>query len=197
MVRDFFINACILIASVSLGNLVFRTPKIYSRKNKIIVGLMSGMLGIILMLFSVRVNETVRADFRNIAIILSTFYGGPIASIGTGLIIGLFRVAYFGKTLSSIVALINAIVLGIGCGLIPYLKIEKWKKWMLVTFLCLVGTSVSLSILIKDKVLLQNVLWQYWIGTGLMSSIMFYYSDRVITLICFIITLRRMPPLIF
>lgn len=180
MAKEFFINACILIASISIGNLFFNSPKINSNKNKLIVGFLSGILGIILMLFSVHINETARTDFRNIAIILSSIYGGGIASISTGLIIGIFRVVNFGISMSSVIAMVNVTVLGIGCGLISQLKIVKKKKWTLATLLCLTISTISLSIILKNTSLLLTVLLPYWVGTSLLSLIMYFYTERLI-----------------
>lgn len=181
MLKDLFLNACILIASISIGNQIFNAPKNDSSKNKIIVGLMAGILGAILMLFSVHINKITFIDFRYLAIILSSLYGGIIASMSTGLIIGIFRVAHFGINTSSEIALSNIIVASIGCGLISNLKIIRWKKWTILTLFILTVSSIGLFIALKNRSSLFDVLLLYWVGTSIMSLVMYFYIERLET----------------
>ena len=99
MIMDFFVNACILITILSLGNQLLINKEITPSaplKLKLFFSSMSGLLGIILMFYSVPVSPGVIIDFRSTAIIISAHYCGMGSAIFTALIIGLFRLLYGG-----------------------------------------------------------------------------------------------------
>lgn len=178
MIKDLFINGCILIAAISLGNQIFKEKEPASG-NSWLKGLLAGSLGIMLMLFSVHLNNNIIIDFRNIAIIIAAVYGGPLASILSGLVIGLFRLFYFEINPASVVGLINAIILGFGCGLLAKQSIARLKIWFQITAFCLFISTLSLTLLLKSQVF--NILPPYWLGTILVSSITYYYSGHLET----------------
>lgn len=178
MVRDLFINAVILIAFVSIRYNFFRDSGISTpvrTRDKILCGLYSGVLGIILMLFSVHATPSVILDYRNLAIVFAAIHGGVGTVMITGLLMGLFRVIYFGISTVSIVALMVAVIDSIGCGLIAHHVKKPKKKWIWCVIWCLTIGSIAFSILIKDHALLMEILAYYWIGTTLVSLLLYPY----------------------
>ena len=98
MVLDFFLNACILITFISITHIFFKNKDInnnFSLTLKIISGVSSGLVGIILILYSLNITSNVIIDFRYIPILLNAIYGGFFPTIVASLVIGIFRLLYF------------------------------------------------------------------------------------------------------
>ena len=184
MLRDLFINMLIEISFISIGSQLLKKYEIgssSSTKIKVITGILTGILGITVMMFGVHVDESTILDFRNVIIALAAINGGTIPVIICGFIIALFRVAYFGVNSSSILGVISAIVIVIGCSLIAKLKIKTTNKWIYSTLYNLVFSSVAFIILLKDKINLSSFLLIYWSTTCLVSLVIAFYSDYWLT----------------
>ncbi|WP_242855692.1 LytS/YhcK type 5TM receptor domain-containing protein [Ruminiclostridium josui] len=88
MLSDLIINAAILISFLSIANQFYkdRDKEIQSRfLFKICTGLVCGILGILLMWYSVRIQNVTLVDFRNIATLLATTVGGSTAAVISGI----------------------------------------------------------------------------------------------------------------
>ena len=180
MITKLFINSCILITFISLSYIVILNKNISlntSFFSKVLVGAWSGLLGILLMLFSVPINSDVMIDFRYLAILLCTFSTGMIPPIIASIIIGGFRVLHFGVTISSLVALIDALLIGIGFGVISSIKISRKTKWIISIIYLLLITSFSMTIIIKDVSVLYIVLIGYSVAIIIVSYFVFKYTQ--------------------
>ena len=178
MLKEFFINACILIAILSLGNQILLNKEITPSaplKLRLFYSLMSGLLGILLIIFSVQVTPGVIIDFRNIPIILSATYCGMGAAIFTALIIGLFRLLYAGLSYSSIVGAITALIIGISCGLIVKKVMSSVKQWLYMISIILILTSIGLYLLINNELIFIKAIISYWIIISMGSTLVFFY----------------------
>lgn len=183
MIKDLFSNATIMFTFITIGNrFIFKEHKVREKSSfqlKLIVGIMTGFVGCILMLYSVRVESSVIVDFRNVAIVLAAISGGFTSAIITSLIIGTFRIVYFGSTISSIVAFIIAVTMGIICPFITKRKMSLIKKWGYATLVCTVIGSIAYAILVRDS--LAEILIVYWIGSFLVTAVLYKYVDRLRT----------------
>lgn len=184
MLHDLFINATIMITFITLGNQFFlkhRELDQYSSTHlKILFGLINGILGCVLMIYSVDVVPNVIVDFRNMPIILASIFGGYTASIGTSLIIGAFRILYFGVTPSSITAVVAAIIMGIGCPFITSKVKSVKKQWEYTVLFCTVVGSIALISLVKDSAPLTKLLASYWVGSIIVAGILYSYVNNII-----------------
>lgn len=180
MITKLFINSCILITFISVSYIFILNKDISDNKSffsKVLVGAWSGLLGILLMLFSVPINSNVMIDFRYLAILLCTFFEGMITPIIASVIIGGFRVLYFGVTGSSLIALIDALFVGVGFGIISSTKISRKIKWINSIIYLLIVISFSMIILIKDLDMLYKVLIGYSASIIIVSYFMFRYTQ--------------------
>lgn len=178
MLRDLFINTTILISFISLASQLFRKYELNlsnSIKHRIIIGLLTGSLGVLLMLFSVRIYDKTILDFRIIAIVMSSVFGGVLPAIICGSIIALFRVIYFGFNLSSIFGVVIVIVSTIGCIFISKIHIRASRKWIYSILFSLAFSSIIFTILLEGKINLQDFLSTYWVTTLIVSVIIYYY----------------------
>ncbi|WP_367903462.1 diguanylate cyclase [Paenibacillus sp. PL2-23] len=143
--QDLIANFAIVTAYLFLVNQVIlrkqhkNLPSSYQLKLQ--VGFMAGILGIILMVFTVKMNGTY-VDFRQIAIILAAMFGGIIPAVLSGLIIGGVRLLAFGEvTTPTIVAAANTLVIAMMLGMIGRSSMSFWSKWTWSLLVCSVMTS--------------------------------------------------------
>lgn len=182
MVQDLFLNATILITFITIANQIITHRNFnvnQSIKFKTAFGIGNGILGCILMSNSVTILPNIILDFRNIAIILSSIYGGIISSIITGLLIGLFRILYFGLTTSSIAAFIVAVLTSVITGFISKKEKSLLKKWL---YACLIGVilgTIAYIILINDIKLLMVLILAFWIGSFMVVLFLYKYINNL------------------
>lgn len=182
MLNDLFLNGAIVIAVISLGNQLLLEHDINpsaSWKLRIFFSTMAGILGILLMVNSVQIMPGVILDFRNIAVILSAVYCGFLPSIITALIIGLFRLLYAGLSFPSIGGAFIALILGIVCGLVSTMQVNKAKKWTYMTLCILIFPGIMFAILIKDHVLLVTTVFSYLASTSIVSTLVYFFTQYI------------------
>lgn len=184
MVKGLIINAAISLSFLLLGNHFFEENELSadgSYKTRILNGIINGILGCVLISFSVELTPTFIIDFRQIPIILAASYGGWIPAIISGTIIGIFRMIYTGINHTAVIGAITAEVIAVGCAFISLIHIPQQKKWTIMTVYCLVEAIIVYKLLIKDPVLLTQVLLYYSVGLIILSSLVYYYSNYFIT----------------
>jgi diguanylate cyclase len=180
MIKQLFINSCILITFISIfHNFVKNKDAKYNSSIhfNILIGAFSGLLGILLMLFSVQVTPKIITDFRALPILLSALYGGTWPPIAASIIIGTFRILYFGVSETSIIAVIVILFMGIGFSVIHLIKKQRKNKWVYSIIYTLIVNSIPMIILIKDSMLLLKVFTAYSVSTILMSYFIFKYTE--------------------
>jgi len=182
MLQDLFHNATILIAILSIQNQVFKNKEISPSspfKTRVLFGLLSSFLGMLLMINTVEIMPGIILDFRNIAIVLSATYGGYIAVILTSVIIAIFRFLYFGCNFNSVVGLMAALIIGLGCLFIIKIQLSKKNKWIILTIFTLVISSFAFFIILPDRLLFQKILLVNGIGTSCISYLVYQYVDHL------------------
>jgi len=178
MLKDFIVNAALLVAFISIINQIFRNSGLNSSlpaKYRILSGGIFGLLGITLMAFGVRLPSNMILDFRNLAVFLSAVGGGCLSTATTVLIISICRLFFYGINKPSITAIIVIVVLAIVFCAIVKLKIEKKYKWVFSIGISEVVSTIAFSILIKNSELLQEVILYYCISFTTISFILYYY----------------------
>lgn len=148
-----------------------------SNKIKVVIGIVSGILGIALMLFGLNIGENTIIDFRNVIIVLAALQSGAISAIICGIMIAMFRIVYFGINLSSIFALALVIIIVSGSILISTFKIKQSHKWIYSTVFNIIFSGIAIGILIKGKVNVFNFLLTYGALTSIVSAATYYYSN--------------------
>jgi diguanylate cyclase len=179
MMKTLIINMSFIISFVSVGSQLFKNHELNNSSpvgKKLMIGLVTGMLGITLMIFGMNISNTV-IDLRHVAVVMSAVHGGTIPVIISSLMIAIFRIAYFGINVSSIMGVVLAIIVAIGCVYIGRLKIKDYRKWIYSTIYNLTFSSIIIFMLIKDKVDSSNVLPAYWVTTCIISYIVYNYVD--------------------
>lgn len=180
MIFEFFFNACVLITFISISHLFFKDKEVPNNNSlnlKIIVGLCSALLGITLLLNSVAVESNIIIDFRYIPILLTAIYGSVLSTIIASIAIGIFRVLYFGVSEPSIIALIAALLIGIGFSIIAKITLLRKNKWILSIIYLVFVTSISFFIVLKVSITFLKVTAIFCIGNLCVSYLIFIYTE--------------------
>jgi diguanylate cyclase (GGDEF) domain len=183
VIYEFFLNACILITFISVIYIFFKDKDItnnFSISLKIISGLSSGLLGIILLLYSVHVTSNIIIDFRYIPILLTAIYGGFLPTIIASIAIGVFRVVYFGISEPSILAFITALLIGVGFSFICSLKLSIKSRWFLSIIFLIFIFSIALLIALGISRTFFEIMAIYCIGNVSVSWIILIYAENLI-----------------
>ena len=122
MLFDLLINFCILFTFAVLSYWPFQD---YARSNfpfpkahPYIIGVMAGFAGYILMESSILVADTIIIDARHVLVVIVGIFGGPIAPIISGLIMGVSRMCILDSSITTnILAGLDTIVIGIVVGI--------------------------------------------------------------------------------
>ncbi|HHY26599.1 MAG TPA: diguanylate cyclase [Desulfitobacterium dehalogenans] len=180
MLKDLFINMTILITFISLITQLLKNYSLEENNSfpiKIFFGFLSGVLGIILMLFTLPVDENTIIDFRNIPIIMSAVFGSTLTVYITGIMIALFRLMFFGFNTAALLGVVTAIINTVGCWLIARAALKIWQKWAYSTFFVLFASSITLTYLLKDKSDFLKIMLIYWCSHALVSAITYWYLN--------------------
>jgi len=172
VLQDLFVNAAILIAFISLLQQFFKDKAVgagWFNATKLQIGLVTALLAVLLMVYTVQVTDTIIMDFRNIPIIIAAVYAGLPAAILPAVAIGVFRIINYGISMASIIACLIAISIGLGCGLIALMNISRKMKWIYSVLFALLNSTVGFSLVLKSSPILPQLLLFYSLGFILLA----------------------------
>ncbi|MCX7614442.1 MAG: GGDEF domain-containing protein [Clostridiales bacterium] len=182
LVKEIFFNVTILISFITLSNQLFRekiaTPSSPLHR-KLITGIAAGFLGCLLMVFGVQVTPNSYLDLRCLPIIMIALYASFPSAVVTSLVIGIFRIAYFGINPSSIAASFSVISIGVACGLIGKTKLKRPIQWILSVLTEITITGAVIALLINDLQLFRDVFVVYCGGTVTASFALYFLLENI------------------
>ncbi|OTW80018.1 GGDEF domain-containing protein [Bacillus thuringiensis serovar cameroun] len=152
MLRDLFVNTTIILSFIFIGGQLLRDSPLkegFSFWQKCVVGIFTGILGILLMHFGVHI-EDIMLDLRYLAIILAIIVGGPIASSITVIMILITRIVFTEYSLASELACYTIVLSGIGVIFIARMQISIMLKLIWLHVYCLSILVVPMYILFND-----------------------------------------------
>lgn len=149
LVSDLIVNICILITFTFVWHQLFRRRRLTFQSPlwvKVCDGVLAGVLGIILMHYSIGVNEITILDLRHVPVALVALYGGIIPPLIAAVVISIGRYI-IDVNFSSHVALFMMLLIGLGSGIISYyVKMTLWKKWIVILLYSQAIFSIALFI---------------------------------------------------
>jgi len=181
--HDMFINAAIIIAFISFGNQVFKDKEINAKSplhQQIVTGVICGVLGCILMIYSVKITPQIIMDLRHIPIVIMALYVSMAAAVSSSVVIGAFRLLYFGMNKASVVAFIVALILGWTLGWIGRLKCTKKVKWAYAILLINVMASLAFYVLMQPSLLLAKVIVVYIVAKVCMAIAVYNLMSYIV-----------------
>jgi diguanylate cyclase len=161
MVKDFVANLALLIASFSIMGQIFKNQPLKLTSpllTKLYWGLSFGILGNILMVYSIPIAPGVIVDLRHLAIVVAAAFGGFIPALISAVFMALGRIVLFGYNPSSVLPSIGILLTGFLCGGISKMKLGSTSKAFLMNLIGLLIISGILAIRMMDPKVLINVL---------------------------------------
>jgi diguanylate cyclase len=180
IIKELFSNLAILASLLFLYSQLTNNRPLHSKssiKRKIIVGILGGVIGNILMQYSIHIGDSI-VDLRHIPIILLAFYGGFIPAYLAMVLIIIGRLL-IGVNLASILAIV--IILLVTTGAVFLAKSRFTKKTKVI--LSLTWNNLVFSILythvIKDTEILMILIPIYWVVSYLGGFAAFYIINYI------------------
>ena len=180
LIRDLLINFAVIVSFVSLLHQAYLRLENLLRSKLLIktaAGVTAGIVGILLMLTSVHFAPTIILDFRSLPFLLCFLYGGILPGIISGVIIGGFRIFYFGFMPSSFAALAVLLVSGVIIAVISRVNTGMKRKQFFSVLTYLIAGSVGFISVVPSANKLAELLAAFWLGTAAAAFLLFRYVD--------------------
>ena len=182
-IKELFINIAILITIVFIGSQSFMKTGINkqsSYKIKIGLGILGSVLGIVLMTYTIIIPpQKVFIDMRNIALIITSLYGGPISTFIVASMLSLFRIFWGGIGRSALIGVMNIVVIGLFCTFISMLDYSKLKKWALMLAGSIIISSIGLIVTIINEQMKISVLIVYIVSFFIANVLTYILTENL------------------
>lgn len=194
MVKDLVMNVTIIISYIfiigQLSQIVhlngMDTEKGTERRNQVVAGVLFGILGMILMEFSIQVNERVIVDLRHIATVIAAVFFGVPGALLSSLIIGMSRILIFGGLNAvALSAAIGSFAIGAVCSLLLRLPLGKGLMSFVMNLSSIVIIYIDLYVnvvwLSDDSSSLFPIYSLHWSISLVGGAIAYYVTRYIIT----------------
>ena len=177
MLKDFFIHASFVITFLFIGGSLFKSnPEIDTTLQKLKLGALAGILGSVLMAFSIQITPVIMMDLRHIAILLSAFYGGFVPAFVAATIINISRLVFFDGSLETfLVTVLIVFIIAVFAALVQKkVKGSDFFKWTIMGLISLITISSGFLYLMGFTDQVYKILINYWVITTI-SGVMVYF----------------------
>lgn len=183
MLSNLFINTLLLVTfTFIIGHVLKDVPQkiVNSMYGKLAFGLFGGFLGILQMFYSIEFRETnTLLDLRFFAVLIVSYLGGFIPTIIAGIIIGSYRILYFGLSMSSVVGAIQLVLVVLIFCVIDKIFKTKVKQWIAKTLAALIIVIPSYYYLIHKYQSAEVILLDLIVVVLIMSVLEFLLLEYV------------------
>lgn len=166
MVYDIFTNITIIVAFLLVFGQLLKYSSFDSKqtlRSQNLMGVFFGILGTVLMIFTIEIPGKVVIDLRSISIICAGIIGGSLAAVFTAVIIALFRIIFFGINTVSIAAFLSTLVMGAGIAYISNIKISRFSKFISMFLYTLLISYATLICLTRNETKLLETIQCFWL----------------------------------
>lgn len=180
---DLLINVAILVSLLSFGNQILREFNFKSsnaRSGKIWAGILYGIFGCILVLYSMQRMRGYVVDMPLIPVILAGLYSSFPSAVIASVVIGLFRIVVMGMDPISMMNLIIGIIVAVGCGLISKITVTRQKQWFLTAVLVYLVFLLINSWLFPNIQTVNAQFVTYLVGIIIVAFIMYYFMEYML-----------------
>ncbi|MCG7383934.1 diguanylate cyclase [Paenibacillus sp. ACRRY] len=162
MLSTFFINICVMITFMYISGIIAKYYNIRvpfpSLRVQMIGGLLFGIYGTVLMNYSFPLNEDTIVDLRHLAIVTSAVYLGGMASVISGLVISILRIAMFGLSSAAIDAGFVMTLIGLSG---VYFAYASWSRLTKIITMNLLGITLIFVILMLNSSSMNSLMKVY------------------------------------
>lgn len=180
MIKDFLFNATIMISMFTILGQLFKDHPLRSDspfKAKGLWGVALGLLGLILMTFSIQITNSTIADLRHIATVIAAVFGGMVAALISAVIIAIGRILMFGWSEASLVASVSLLVAGIVCGWFSTLRLPRHIKAFWMNIINIGFVTLSLYINLKNIDLFIGVIKYHYVFSLIGCAIAYHVAE--------------------
>lgn len=183
MLKDLFVNSTIVITFICLMDFAVHQKLLNRLRPRIlswIYGGWTGLLGILLMEFGIRVNTDTFVDLRHLAGILAAMNGGLPALGAATVIMAAGRLWLGGVNALSAAGVVGIIVTSAGFGVICKLKWGSLRKWlcMLVSGLFIYTALIAIVTNPSDLYPTIPLFWVFTFLAGIPAYYLIQYFKR-------------------
>ncbi|NOU92078.1 PAS domain S-box protein [Paenibacillus sp. LMG 31456] len=108
-------------------------------------GSIHGLMGVIIMFFSVHIQSSALLDMRHILLIIAALSGGMVSALVAAVCMFMGRTLIFGQMdLANLMSALTIPIIGFGSGIISTYVKSYWKKWAYSLLLTLIVISTGL-----------------------------------------------------
>ncbi len=182
MLTNYFINAAFLVSFISIIYIYFIKTEINSNSRrvfKLFLGFIYGVLGIILMIFSVNAGDNVLVDYRYLPLMLSYFSCGLTSGILTFFIIFTGRLLLHGINFVSTVGILGLIIVILICIVVNSLVKSREKLWLVSLGASLLVAEILYFILIEDPNIRLTIIATHSISYILLGVFTYLYTNKL------------------
>ena len=182
MLTNYFINAAFLVSFISIIYIYFIKTEINSKSKlvfKLFLGLTYGVLGIILMVFSVNVGDNVLVDYRYFPLMLSFFSCGLSSGILTFFVIFSGRLLLHGINFSSTLGILGLIIVIVLCIVVNSLVNSRKKLWLISVGASLLVGETIYFITIEDASVRFTIIITHSISYILLGVFTYLYTNKL------------------
>jgi diguanylate cyclase (GGDEF)-like protein/PAS domain S-box-containing protein len=165
MFIDLLNNLALTSVFLVLGGKYFDTnsgKQLPSSKSKYLIGILTGVLGVLLMANAFRVSNDVIVDLRYLAILLAALYGGGLSALLSSVIVGIGRLTIYGISTTSIIGSILCLIIGIFYAYITFKKLSNIDKHVYMNVFGVALLSVFIYLLVNNPTDAIIVFVYYW-----------------------------------
>lgn len=154
MIKSLIANASLIVSLLLITEYFFRKDPIDVTKNittKVKAGIVTGILGSTLLLYSINLDDSMMIDMRYVALALVAIYGGIITATITAMFLSITRVLLYGLSTTSLTDVLLLLFFSIVFGIISNIKGWSFKqKFWTINILSLIVTVTNIAIVIHS-----------------------------------------------
>lgn len=185
LIKDLFANLCIIMSFTYVINYIMSHSAILPRSAFVrqwIAGISGGLLGTLLMVYSVKLDDTLILDLRALPLILIAFIFGPLPALIASVLIGIGRIIFFDLNTASLSAGVNVVLIALVCGWLSTLRLKPYTKLVWMTLYTMLQTSALIYWLMPEpgRLFWVNLVPVFWFASclGVFVFYNFYYHLR-------------------
>lgn len=177
MLRELFIHTAVFITLLFIANYIF--SKLYARKSTKFAyqtGIVYGIMGGVMMQFTIAVGPHIFVDMRQLPLMLATLYGGGWqAPIVAGLLIGLFRLMVTGVDSMALLGMGSVLVMAVVCLFIWRRLSVRWMAGLLMLVYMAIQNGLIFLLIINNAEQVFHI-WINFILIFLSGGVLVLYA---------------------
>ena len=170
---DIINHVCGAISFIFIGGMIVRSfPINHTLTQKILFGLLAGIFGSVLMLFSINLSEDFLVDFRHYAILIAALYGGVIPAVIATIVLCLNKILFFAGSFQSVlISLISMSFVAILASFITRLRISTIQKWIYMLIFSALINNLVYGSFYKWTPEVFELIFNYWLLTAISGTL--------------------------